>query len=161
MASALPKNPAQAVHRWVLIPANAGILIALLQLLYFHLALDAASRSQAAPWNRFADVETELKKSAATRQNIQLHLSDPIHDSGDQATAQADGFTRIYYLASYLLYPRHVYVGTDDRLINGAEQLLAGDQIPSTAWMKQHYVRDLGIVYGIELIPHLRIVLLP
>ncbi len=120
-------------------------------LLFYHLALE----SNSTPPIQFADVQTEIQELASHRQNIQLHLNEPV------LSTQALGFTRIYYTAAYLIYPHRVFVGKNDQIINFPDQLLANDHVPAVNWMTEHQIDAVCIVFGIGLAPHLQVIPLP
>jgi len=133
--------------------AYTAFFIALVYLLLFHLQTDTLSRPGAQPWNSYADIQNEIARLADHGQNLLLHLPN----TGPDANQNAVPFSRIYFIANYLLYPQRAFVGMDDKVINFPDQLIDADHIPSSTWLHQHQVSHIGVVYGIGMIPHLRV----
>lgn len=80
-----------------------------------------------------------LFRQAADGGNLALHFAgfDP-HDS-----TSARLVSQFYFRATYALYPRRVLVGSDDRIINNAEQLIETVERPDIAWLRSHDVRSV------------------
>jgi hypothetical protein len=131
----------------------AALLTAILFYALFHLKSGEMTRSGSVPWNQFDEIQKELAQAAPDYQNVQLHLDDP----GVEPAADAIAFTRAYYTANYIEYPRRVFVGTNQDIINFSDQLLAADRLPPLDWMHAHQITGLYVFYGAQLIPHLHI----
>lgn len=82
----------------------------------------------------------DLFRRAADGHNLQLMVSA----SSPLAINSADLLTRLYFRAVYAVFPQRVFVGRDDRVINGWAGLstIIGAK-PSVAWMRAQRVKDI------------------
>jgi hypothetical protein len=137
--------------------AFAFLLAAVLYLMLFYLTSDALSPSGAQTGNPFAGTQAEIDSALVGERSIQFHLGD----IGADRQADAIPFTRAYFTAVYLHYPRRVFVGDDNSLVNFPADLLAADHLPSTQWMHDHQVSGLFTIYGGSQSQHLRVFEVP
>jgi hypothetical protein len=130
----------------------AGFLSGLLYLLYVQAGDRAPLRVPASALNPYGGIEAELKQADADPNPAQA-LVLLGQDNADPLGA-AIGVTRLYYMAQYLRYPHRLYVGHDDRIINGQDQLIqAGSDLPSVQWLLQHRVSEIYAIYDAGIGP--------
>ncbi len=142
----------------------AALLTSLLYLLIFHLSPDAPMRTGGNRPAALANAENLQVKTvaaiadAAEGKNVLLHFQLP----ADDWAAHAAFFATLYYRAAYEFYPRRVFVGHDDRVINFPADLKKADQLPDVAWLRQHQVPAVfSFVPGDEHGPDARVYRVP
>jgi hypothetical protein len=124
----------------------ACLLIALVQLLVFHLDEQSPIRqagsaawpqAKAERWLAAMDQTFEgAADTGGTHGNLALHFVG--FDAND--ARQGPLACQYYFRAVYALYPRRVFVGQGDRVINFPNELLAADEVPDDRWLRSHGV---------------------
>jgi hypothetical protein len=71
--------------------------------------------------------------TVADRHNVELHFSP-------DARAFGKTFSTIYFHTNYAIYPNQLFLGRDDAVVNGEDQMFSADTLPSVGWMKNHDV---------------------
>ncbi len=122
--------------------AFASLLTAVLYSLLFASASDAPLRHIGQPPASLAAMQSRLDVTdnaiakAADGHNVLMHfLLSP-----QQQKNGGNFFSTLYFSSVYALYPKRVYLGNDQEIINNGQQLFAADQLPSDAWLIQHDV---------------------
>jgi hypothetical protein len=143
-----PYEKVGSAPRRMSIPAvlmYAGMLTALIHLLLFHLSAGTPIRSGGnipavqKQTLDFLKVTDAAIQKAADGQNVELHISPADADSSFNLNLDVIS----YYSAVYALYPQRAYIGTDEQIINNSAGMIAGDRLPSIAWMRQHHVASV------------------
>ncbi len=130
----------------------AGFLSGLLYPLYTQAGDGAPLRVSASSLNAYGGIEAQLRQADADPNPAQAMVL-LFQDNADHAAA-AIRLTRVYYMAQYLRYPHRLFVGHDDKIINGQDQLIreAAD-LPTADWMLQHHVSRIYAVYDVGMGP--------
>ncbi len=116
-----------------------GLLAGVAHLLYLHAAPDAPARSgilaaqAVANEAPLAAFDRSLARDAGGR-NVVVHFPS-LASAEDRKLACV-----VYFHANYALYPRHVWVGRDDTVVNDAAGLVRGDVPPPPGWCRSHDV---------------------
>ena len=125
--------------------AYASLLLAMLYLAYLNLATDAPIQQIAAGELHQSSLAQQLagedKSFLAVAQggNLALHFEGFDVDNFRQGLLMSE----FYFRAVYTLYPKRVFVGRDDRVVNIAPDLSAADVLPDDLWLRQHGVRGV------------------
>ena len=76
--------------------------------------------------------------------NVLLKLTEQVKTNPDAT----DFLCLVYYRTCYVLYPRRLYVGPADIVINGGRAIMQAEFNPSQQWLEEHdvhFVLNLGI----------------
>jgi hypothetical protein len=98
----------------------------------------AAAGNHAPPpgWQDFQRVD-QIVVSAGTAGNLFVRFTGFSPDD----PADALFASRFYYRAAYTLWPRRIFVGPPDRIINDGEDLISTRFERNTEWLGRHHVR--------------------
>ena len=124
---------------WRLLLVGIAMLIAILQLLVYHLSPDAPMRTggqRPAALERTQQMLTFNDRALATAangRNVELHFP-----TGPIRLANAVAFTETYFSGVYSLYPQRVWIGRDDAIINDHAELFAADVPAPVDWLARH-----------------------
>jgi hypothetical protein len=75
--------------------------------------------------------------------NVRLHLAG----AAQTDAALEKPVSYVYYRFAYLLYPRRIFAGTADCIINNGNEVMRSQFRPTPSWLQEHDVRNV-LFYG-------------
>ena len=128
--------------RWLSRFALIVLLLAILHLIYLNLATNSPIQQIAVGSLPQLALEQQLSAADETCRAVAGDGNLAIHFDGFDASHFQQGLlmSQFYFRAVYALYPRRVFVGHDDQVINTATELAAADALPDDQWLRQHGV---------------------
>ena len=135
-----PKQP-----QWRFAVAFAAFAMAILHLIILNISPGAPiwrltddHPKQAAIERQYAD-DAEMFRDLANGGNLAMQFNGINIDDATQCLL----VSQLYYRAVYALYPRRVFVGGDDAIINSAADLRASSNLADDAWLARHGIRGV------------------
>jgi len=124
---------------------NACLLLASLYLLFANLGTNSPIQQIAAGALPQVALEQDLADQDKTVLAVARDGNLAMHFDGFDVKDFHQGLlmSQFYFRAVYALYPRRVFVGTNDRPVNIARDISAADVLPDDEWLREHGVRGV------------------